>query len=294
MANKERFAVAASSLGSYFGCGFNDPIKQLMIDMGEIEDEPDEEALARMELGNILEDASLNVLEYRLKIKITNRNVGVEDALDGKLRIKLDGETVLDGEDTVVENKISNSSSGVFTNNKGYEFQCQAYLLHRGWNQALLGGLFHGKPIWKVIRRNEDMIQDITTMVEAVYGILNGILSKEDFPWDLVQKYSNKIIVEQYDIFDPIEDSEYLERLTQLTSELKVLDDEKDTIVDYFKNKYKALAYTDDKYSLSVSSYQRAGSLDTLALEMEHPEIDLTKYQKAGSIVTTVRAKQKK
>ena len=294
MANKERFAVAASSLGSYFGCGFNDPIKQLMIDMGEIEDEPDEDSLSRMELGNLLEDASLNVLEYKLNIKITHRNVDVENALDGKLRIKLDGETILDGVETVVENKVSNSKSGVFTKNKGYEFQCQAYMMHRGWDQALLGGLYHGKPIWKVVRRNEDMIEDIKTMVDAVYAILNGLEDKESFPWDLVHKYSNKIVVEHYDVFDPIEDGAYLERLPELNEQIKALEDEKGAIVDYLKDKYQAVAYDDAQYSLSISSYQRAGGLDTINLEMDHPELDLTKYQKEGAVVTTVRAKRKK
>lgn len=290
---KERFAVAASSLGSYFGVGFNDPLKQLMIDTGQIEDEPDEDALDRMELGNILEDASLNVLEYKLGIKITHRNTEVEDALDGKLRIKLDGETIIDGVDTVVENKVSNSKTKVFTSDKGYEFQCQAYMMHRGWDQALLGGLYQGKPIWKFIHRKEDMIEDIKIMVDAVYGIMNGILSEEDFPWYLVEKYSNKVVVDHYDVFDPIEDGEYLERLPELNDSIKALTEEKDAIVDYLKNKYDAVAYSDDNYTLSVSSYERKGSLDTLTLEMEHPEIDLSKYQRPGTTITTVKAKRK-
>lgn len=291
---KERFAVAASSLGSYFGVGFNDPLKQLLIDTGKIEEEFDDESQERMDLGNMLEDASLNVLEYKLGVKITHRNTEVEDALDGKLRIKLDGETILDGEETVVENKVSNSKTSLFTKNKGYEFQCQAYMMHRGWNQALLGGLYQGKPIWRVIKRNDDMIEDIKVMVEKVYGIMNGILSEEDFPWELVNKYSNKIVVEHYDTFDPIEDGDYLERLPELNEQIKELTNEKDTIVDYLKNKYNAVAYNDERYSLSVSSYQRAGSLDTIALEMDHPEIDLDKYKGEGSIVTTVRAKKKR
>lgn len=291
---KERFAVAASSLGSYFGVGFNDPLRQLLIDTGKIEEEFDDESQERMDLGNMLEDASLNVLEYKLGVKITHRNTEVEDALDGKLRIKLDGETILDGEETVVENKVSNSKTSLFTKNKGYEFQCQAYMMHRGWNQALLGGLYQGKPIWRVIKRNDDMIEDIKVMVEKVYGIMNGILSEEDFPWELVNKYSNKIVVEHYDTFDPIEDGDYLERLPELNEQIKELTNEKDTIVDYLKNKYNAVAYNDERYSLSVSSYQRAGSLDTIALEMDHPEIDLDKYKGEGSIVTTVRAKKKR
>lgn len=294
MLSKERYSVTASALGSYFGVGFNDPLKQLMIDMGEIADEPDEEAEARMELGNILEDASLNVLEYKLGVKITNRNVEVESALDGKLRLKLDGETILDGEETVVENKVSNSQAGPFTKNKGYEFQVQAYMLHRGWNQAILGGLYHGKPIWRIVKRDEEMIEDIKEMVEKVYGILNGILSKDDFPWHLVHKYSNKIIVEQYDTFDAIEDGEYLERLPEINEQIKALEEEKNNIIDYLKNKYKALAYNDETYSLTISQYQRTGSLDVINLEMDHPEIDLTKYQSPGAVITTVRAKKKK
>lgn len=291
---KERFAVAASSLGSYFGVGFNDPLAQLMIDTGQMEAEFDDDAIDRMELGNILEDASLNVLEYKLGIKITHRNTEVEDALDGKLRMKLDGETIINGEETVVENKVSNSKSKVFTSDKGYEFQCQAYMMHRGWNQALLGGLYQGKPIWKIIKRNDAMIEDIKVMVERVYGIMNGILSEEDFPWDLVEKYSHKVVVDHYDTFDPIEDGEYLERLPELNDEIKALTDEKNSIVEYLKNKYSAVSYSDDNYSLSVSSYERKGSLDTIALEMDHPEIDLSKYQSAGITITTVKAKKKK
>ncbi len=290
----ERTTVSASSLGSYFGVGFNDPLKQLMIDMGEMENDFDEEAEDRMELGNMLEDASLNFFEYKLNLFIFNRNIEVINALDGKLRLKLDGETIMDGLPTVVENKISNSTSGVFTKNKGYEFQVQSYMLAKGYEQALLCGLYMGKPVWKLIKRNDDMIDDIKEMVDVVYGILNGLLSKEDFPWHLVHKYSNKIIVEQYDTFDILEDGEYLERLPELNEELKALEDEKSSIIDYFKEKYKALAYKDDRYELTISQYQRNGTLDVNNLEMDHPEIDLTKYQSPGAVVTTVRAKKKK
>lgn len=294
MANKERYTVTASSLGSYFGVGFNDPLKQLMIDMGEIEDEPDEEALERMELGNIMEDASLNALERKLNISISNRNVEVFDALNGMLRVKMDGETIYNGEDTVVENKYSNSKSGPFTKNMGYVLQCQAYLLHKGWNQAILGGIYQGKVIWRIVKRDEQLISDIKEMVSAVYGILNGLLSKEDYPWHLVHKYSNKVIVEQYDTFNALEDGEYLERLSTLNEQIKGLSDEKDSIVEYLKNKYKAVVFDDGAYTINISQYQRAGGLDVTLLEMDHPELDLTKYQSEGTTVTTVRVKKKK
>ncbi len=290
----ERNTVSASSLGSYFGVGFNDPAKQLMIDMGEIENDFDEEAEERMEIGNLLEDASLNVIEFILKIKIGNRNVEVINALDGMLRLKLDGETVMDGEPTVVENKVSNSKSGVFTKNKGYLFQVQAYMMAKDYNQALLCGLYMGKPVWKIVKRDDDMIQDIKEMVTTIYGILNGLIGKDAYPWHLVEKYSSTVYEHELDLFDAIEDGEYLEHLDEANVNLKYWGDVKDKIITHFKSKYKSLAFQNDDYKLAINKYVKQGSFDDITFSMEHPEIDLEKYKKEPIEITTVRLTNKK
>ena len=60
MAVKERFDVIASSLGSYFGVGFNTVQEQLDIDLGKTEKIFDEDAQDRMDLGNAMEDGCMN------------------------------------------------------------------------------------------------------------------------------------------------------------------------------------------------------------------------------------------
>ena len=290
---KERLAVAASALGSYFGVGFNHPIEQLMIDLGELDNEFDEDAQFRMDMGNILEDASLNLLEHKLSIIITNRNVEVHDALNGMLRIKMDGETVLNSEPTVVENKISNSKSYKFTENLGYIIQCQAYMLHTGYKQALLGGLYRGELIYKIITRDEELIADITEMTTAVYGILNGILSQDDYPWHIVDKYKRSII-QELDVFDSIEDVDLLENLAEYGEELRYLEAKKKELTDYLTKMYNAIAFQNDDYKLTISSYERKGNLNVDVLNIEYPDIDLSKYYNPPSVVKTVRVTKRK
>lgn len=286
--NKERLTVTASSLGSYFGVGFHHPLEQLQIDLGLLEDTPDDDALDRMELGNLLEDASLNVLERLIQSPIVNRNVEKLDGLNGMLRMKLDGETFYEGVDTVVENKISNSKSKIFVNDLGYHLQCQAYMLEKGYDQAILGGLYQGKPIWKLIKRDNDMIEDIKELTTAVYGILNGLLTVDDYPWHIVQKYK-KNIPTALDTFDALEDAELLEKYAEASANEKFWDSIKDEIATKLKDKYDAIAYQDDFYKVTISKGSRAGGFDDVAFGMAYPNIDLGQFKKEPTETKTIR-----
>ncbi len=292
MTIKTRNTVIASSLGSYFGVGFNDPITQLEMDLGEREVVFDKDSEWRMEIGRLMEDASLNVIEKALEIRIINRNISVVEALDGKLRCKFDGETFYNGEETVVENKYSNSKSGVFTEDKGYHFQCQAYMLATGYKQALLCGMYQGSPVWKLVRRDEDMIADITEMVQAVYEILNGFKGKEDFPYHLVEKYNPSITVTS-DEFDEA-DTFILDKIIDLTAEIDGLTDMKNALVDLIKNKYKTLKASTETCNVSVFETTRKGGINMTKLSMDFPDIDLEKYRDEPSVSKTVRVTKRK
>lgn len=279
----ERFTVTASALGSYFGVGFNSPYEQLMIDLGLVENDFDEDSEDRMRLGNELEDAVLNYFEYKLNISITNRNVKAIDALEGKLRIKIDGETIYNGEPTIVECKVSNSESGIFTKNKGYLLQIQAYMEEFGYSQALLLGLYKGKPVWTLIKRDQETIDDIKEMTDIVFGILNGILEFEtDFPWELVAKYSNTKQPETINEFD-IDDLLLAEEYVELNQESKSISSRLDQIKEAFKEKYNNVVYKDNNISFRVTESTRKGFLDEVSLEMSHPDIDLDKYRKEST-----------
>ena len=169
---KIRNYVTPSSLGSYFGVGFLSPEEQIEVDLGNTEQYFDEEAEDRLRLGRVLEDSVLNYFEEALGIIIEERNDELRVFYDNKMMGKVDGIAVFNGEKTVVENKISNAKSYKFTENMGYIFQVQSYMMATNTKQALLCGLYQGKPVYKVIYRDEEMIRDIKRMVEFVYDML--------------------------------------------------------------------------------------------------------------------------
>lgn len=289
----ERRSVQASSLGSYFGVGFNTPEEQLRIDLGIDEQVFDEDSEDRMALGRLLEDGALNYFEYKLGISIVNRNKEVIDVFDGMLRCKIDGETIYNGEDTVVENKISNSQAGVFTKDLGYALQCQAYMEGKGYPQALLLGLYQGRPALKVLKRNDELISDIYKMVTVVYGILNGILGMEEYPWDIVDKYAKedtKVTLKELDFETVIQ----LDELLTINDTLKALESRKSEIQANIKNLYDNCSYSDDSFSFTISTSKRGGGFDELSFSVAHPEIDLEMYRKADTETKTMRLTRKK
>jgi len=76
MSKKHRDYVTPSSIGSYFGVGFNDPYDQLQVDLGLEDNNFDDEARARMLLGTVLEESVLitlnNCLVSLLLIEMMN------------------------------------------------------------------------------------------------------------------------------------------------------------------------------------------------------------------------------
>jgi len=298
---KERFELAASSLGAYFGVGFNTPEEQFDYDLGLKENVFDEDSLDRMELGKILEDAALNYAEYKLKIVITNRNVEVVTGFDGKVRMKIDGECIFNGEPTIVENKVSNSASKRFTEDLGYYLQCQAYMEQSGYKQTLLLGLYQGKFIWKLIHRDEPTIAVMRQVVDFVWGVLNGLEDRNDFPYDLTDKWAERTPLEPVadeELTD--DDRDFIEELAGIKSDpmRKAMDDREKEITDYLKKRFKNQKVEGDGYTCSISTVERAGDLDKDALKdylaIHLPGVDLEQFKKPASSYNKVDIRFKK
>jgi hypothetical protein len=286
-----------SSLGSYFGVGFNTPQEQFGIDLGELEKEFDEQAQDRMLLGNVLEDASLNYFEQKLGIIIDNRNVEKINLYGGKIVGKVDGSCTLNGIPTVVENKISNSDSYRFTDNLGYHIQCQAYMIDNVYQQALLCGLYQGKPIYKIIPRNEEMIKDIKEMVDFVVECLLGFSDFEkDFPHHLYEKYSHKKSLKTLDELDERQNMliEKLSKLKKQANEFKEIEKEIEEIEDELKSDFEEGIIDRPTFKLILQTQSRSGGLDQDALMLDYPEIDFTRYKKPSSSFKTLRFTFKK
>lgn len=287
---KERFDIIASSLSSYFGVGFNTIDEQLEIDLGNMQKEFDEDAKERMELGNCLENGCLDFFEKKLGIIIDERNSEYKYAVNGLLKCKRDGRTFIDGIETGVENKYSNSKSECFTESFGYELQCQAYMMAWGLDQWLLCGMHQGKPKMKLIKANKELQNDIAELVTVVSGILMGISSKDDYPWEIVEKYSKQKPIKTLD--DPdIEDydKELLHRIGELKDEISESKKELDELEEYAKKTFKDSTYKDNDYKYVISTGTRKGDIDKDRLSIEHPEIDIEKYRKPDTSYQTLR-----
>ncbi len=286
-------SVTPSSLGSYFGVGFNTPQEQLDIDLGVVEPEFDDDAKDRMLLGRSLEQGMLNYFEEKFGIKITNRNEETYEFYDGKIRGKVDGLTVINGVNTVVECKISNSQMGKFTEDIGYFLQCQAYLLGLGYEQALLCGQYQGKPVYRFIRRNEAVIADIKKIVDFITDVFFGFDTFDNYPMDVVSKYSTvKVLPSIRDVSPELVAK--AEVLLALKVQEKSIGDQISKIEDEFKTTFDEGIFENQKLKITVSNQQRAGGYDIDRLSIDHPEIEFERYRKEPSKFRALRVTGKK
>ena len=292
---KERFDVIASSLGSYFGVGFNTIEEQLDIDLGKFVKEVDEESQDRMDLGNAMEEGCLNYFEKKLNVVIDERNSEYKYAVNGLLKCKRDGRTFIDGVETGVENKYSNSKSKCFTEDFGYELQCQAYMMAWGLDQWLLCGMWQGQPRMKLIKANKEIQKDIEELVTIVSSILMGITPIEEYPYHIVDKYAKVNHLKSLDDTD-IEDydKELLHRIGELKDEIKVRETECKELEEYAKSHYSDSRYQDEDYKYVISTNERKGGFDEDKLSIEHPEIDLMNYRKPSTTYTQIRVTSRK
>lgn len=292
---KERFDVIASSLSSYFGVGFNTVQEQLDIDLGKTAKEFDEEAQDRMDLGNAMENGCIDYFEKKMGILIDERNSEYMYACDGKLKCKRDGRTFLDGVETGWENKYSNSSSGPFTEDLGYEIQCQAYMMAWKLDQWVLAGMWCGKPYYKLIKANPEIQADIETIVDAVVEIEMGLREVDDYPWDIVAKYSKQVELKELNDEDLEQyDKDLLNSVGKLKQQKKVIEDKLKELEDYAKTHYGDSKWEDKDFKYTISTSNGRATFDKATFSIENPTIDIMKYYKEGAPFRTIRCTAKK
>lgn len=284
---KQRADIIASSLASYFGVGFNDIDTQFDLDLGLIPNEFDDAAEDRMRLGRNLEDGVLDYFEERMGIKIDERNSETKFAVDGLLKCKRDGRTYLDGVETGWEGKYSNAQSD-FTLSKAYELQCQAYMMAWGLDQWVLAGIWQGKPVFRLIKADPEVQKDIETIVLFVAEVLNGLASREDFPYEIPEKYNKAAKLKTCEELDE-NDYELLSELAEVKQDIKVKKARETEIANYIKANFNDTKIKTDRFTCTVSTSKGRASLDTARLSIERPDVDLSQYQKVSAGYKTIR-----
>ncbi len=291
--SEPRNSVRASALGSYFGVGYNDPLVQLENDFGNEEITFFQAQEDAMEVSSMMEDAIIDLVEVRNHCKIDERNTETFTAMDGKLRVRKDGMTTINGEPMVVEIKHVASGDN-FVTDQGHHFQVYAQIIaerERGVdvNRGILAGLYKGKYYQKFLELTPELEEDINIMINTVVAILQGQIPVEMFPINIVEKYTN--VPDAVDDFDEA-DFKKLSQLSKLKAQIKTLTEREKTMVDYFKEKYESLKYnSNDGLSITVSNQSRKGSVDINAIVTDYPDLDPERYRSEGSSFKTVRIK---
>lgn len=287
---KKRTNITASSLASYFGVGFNTPEDQLLIDLGEKEVLFSDEAQRRLDYGNFFEDPMLDWFEQDLGIIISDRNTEVVTALDGMLRVKVDGMTTFEGEPTVIEAKFSNAKAGSFLDNKGYHLQLKAGMVAKGVRQGLLLGMYQGLPQYVLIKITDADVQLIEDMCVRIGAILQGISDRSDFPFDLVEQYKSTPVMEgdEFVEFDEEEDTDVLKIYLEAKAVEKEAKEQVTIAQKYLLEKYPLTKFDNEEFKISVTNRERAGALDYEQLRSDFPHIDFDAYRKEPTVFKTL------
>lgn len=288
-----RNSIRASALGSYFGVGYNEPLEQLENDMGNEEITFFGAQLDAMEVSTLLEDGILNIVEARNDCIITDRNTETLEAMDGKLRVRADGLTTINGEYHTVEVKhVASGENPVF--NQGFHFQVMSQIIayrEKGYeiNKGILACLYQGRYYQVILELTEELEKDIYIMVNTIVAILQGELPVEMYPKNILEKYTT--LPEEPEEFD-IEDTTKVEELGKVKIKMKELKDEETALVNYLKGKYSTLdATVAGGTNIKIGQTTRKGSYDMAAIITDHPDIDIEKYRKESTTYQTVRVK---
>jgi predicted phage-related endonuclease len=156
--------------------------------------------------------------------------------------------------------------------------------------QALLCGIYQGKPIYKIIKRDEEIIKDIREITDFVHSVMLGLETFDNYPTHLLAKYSKTKLLEPLTKVTDYDKATF-ENLATIRAQIKVLEDQKKEIEEIIKNKYDKGIYVDDNIEVKISEYSKAGGIDVDTLNMDYPQIDLNKYAKPPIVYRTITTK---
>ena len=122
-----------------------------------------------------------------------------------------------------------------------------------------------------------------------------GIRSIDDYPWDVVEKYSKqkqlKVLTD-----DDLEeyDKQLLNSVGKLKAQKKAIEDKLKELEEYAKLHYEDSKWEDADFKYSISTSAGRSTFDKNTFSIENPTIDINKYYKEGTPFRTIRCTAKK
>lgn len=167
-----------------------------------------------------------------------------------------------------------------------YYVQCQHYMMVTGYDTWYLAVLVLGREfLWFEIKRNEE---DIAALIEAEETFWGYVVKQEAPPVDGTDA-CGRTLDALYPESDPNESidltavAKELEHRSELCSQIKTLELQKkqceNAIKDFMQGSERGSC---EGYKVSWKSQDRI-TLDSKKLAADHPEIDLTAYQRSSS-----------
>jgi predicted phage-related endonuclease len=137
------------------------------------------------------------------------------------------------------------------------------------------------------------MISDIRRMVDFITAVMIEKETFDNFPRDLLEKYSKVKLLDPLTNVDE-KDRAIFDNLLTIREEIKRLDSLKKDLEDHIKAKFDIGVYIDDNIDIKIAEYSKSGGIDTDALLMDHPDIDIKQYTKPPIVYRTITTKTAK
>ena len=175
----------------------------------------------------------------------------------------------------------------------GYLIQCQAYMLGKNASQCLLCGQYQGRPIYKLIQRDEAIIKDIKEMTDFIVSVLMGLDDFSNYPMHILEKYSTtKILPEISTMSD--DDLHNIRLLSTYKEQVKTLEKKIKDIEEPLKNKYSEGVFDNGGPPIRIYHLQQKkekGGYDILIDFQLSIQIDYIGYLKPATTLNKVKYK---
>lgn len=272
--------------------------EQYLIDTKQIEDVVTETGRQKMAMGHVMEPVIKELVEKELGVKLTVDKTRYQDEYHPLFTIEFDA---LDYENEVVY-EFKNTERDEATLVETYYAQVQFAMYMIGWFNARICYLRNGWQLGYVdIKRDDNFIEYMVKAgeyyaecleerIEPTPEVIDEIASHIEFykQFEKGLRGTNEVIELTPD------EIEALYQWQDVKNKIAALEVEEARFKGMFSEKYGK--FSDGNLSYTNVEASRAGGIDITSLLLDHPEIDVRKYERPSTVYSRqmLRAKRRK